>query len=157
MGAIEARLRELGLRLPAPVQAPPDVLLPFDFVRVHGDVAYVSGHGPFDGDRLLFSGRVGAEVSPEQAYDAARATALSMLASLKQELGELDRVTGWVKVLGFVNCAEGFTATPAPINGFSDLILALWGDAGRHARSAIGAAELPFGMPIEVEAIATLG
>ena len=80
-----------------------------------------------------------------------------MLASLKQELGELDRVTGWVKALGFVNCPEGFTATPAPINGFSDLILAVWGDAGRHARSAIGAAELPFGMPIEVEAIATLG
>jgi enamine deaminase RidA (YjgF/YER057c/UK114 family) len=157
MGAIEDRLRELGLRLAAPVQPPPEVRLPFDFVRVHGDLAYVSGHGPFDGDRLLFSGRVGAEVSPEQAYDAARATALSMLASLKQELGELDRVTGWVKVLGFVNCAPGYTATPGPINGFSDLILALWGDAGRHARSAIGAAELPFGMPIEIEAIAVLG
>ena len=93
----------------------------------------------------------------EQAYDAARATALSMLASLKQELGDLDRVTGWMKLLGFVKCAEGFNVTPAAINGFSDLILELWGDAGRHARSAIGAGELPFGMPVEVEAVVAIG
>jgi enamine deaminase RidA (YjgF/YER057c/UK114 family) len=79
-----------------------------------------------------------------------------MLASLKQELGDLDRVTGWLKALGFVTCAEGFNTTPAAINGFSDLILALWGDAGRHTRSAIGAGELPFGMPVEVEAVVTL-
>jgi YjgF/chorismate_mutase-like, putative endoribonuclease len=72
-----------------------------------------------------------------------------MLASLKHEFGELDRVTGWVKALGFVACAEGFNLTPAVINGFSDLILSLWGDAGRHARSAIGAGELPFSMPVE--------
>jgi enamine deaminase RidA (YjgF/YER057c/UK114 family) len=125
-------------------------------VRVHGDLAYISGHGPLDGDRILVTGRVGGEVTVEQAYQAARATGLSILASLKRELGDLDRVTGWIKALGFVNCAEGFNATPAAINGFSDLILALWGDGGRHARSAIGAAELPFGMPVEVEAIATL-
>ena len=150
---IEDRLSELGLQLPAPVAAPPGVRLPFEFVRIHGGLAYVSGHGPFDGDRLLVTGRVGAEVSVEQAYEAARATGLSMLASLHHELGDLDRVTGWVKALGFVNCAEGFNATPAAINGFSDLILAVWGDAGRHARSAIGAGELPFGMPVEVEAI----
>jgi enamine deaminase RidA (YjgF/YER057c/UK114 family) len=156
MGVIEDRLGEMGLVLPAPVVAPPGVRLPFEFVRVHGDLAYISGHGPLDGDRVLFTGRVGAEVSVEQAYDAARATGLSMLASLKQELGDLDRVTSWIKALGFVCCAEGFNATPAVINGFSDLILALWGDAGRHARSAIGAGELPFGMPVEVEAVASL-
>jgi enamine deaminase RidA (YjgF/YER057c/UK114 family) len=156
MSAIEDRLADLGLRLPAPIAPPPDVRLPFDLVRVHGDVAYVSGHGPFDGDRQLFAGRVGAEVSVEQAYDAARATALSMLASLAQELGDLDRVTTWIKVLGFVNCADGFTATPAVINGFSDLVLELWGDAGRHARSAVGASELPFGMPVEVEAVVAI-
>jgi enamine deaminase RidA (YjgF/YER057c/UK114 family) len=121
---------------------------------VHGGVAYISGHGPFDGTRQLAKGSVGAEVSVEEGYAAARATALSMLASLKQELGDLDRVTGWVKVLGFVKCGEGFDVTPAVINGFSDLILELWGDAGRHARSAIGAGELPFGMPVEVEAVA---
>ena len=156
MGAVEDRLAELGLQLPAPLAAPPAVRLPFELVRVRGDLAYVSGHGPFDGDRPLVIGRVGAEVSVEQAYDAARATALSMLASLKQELGELDRVTGWLKVLGFVKCAEGFNVTPAVINGFSDLILDLWGDAGRHARSAIGAGELPFGMPVEVEAVVSV-
>jgi enamine deaminase RidA (YjgF/YER057c/UK114 family) len=154
--AIEDRLDALGLRLPAPVVAPPGVQVPFEFVRVHGGLAYISGHGPFDGDRLLVSGRVGADISVEQAYDAARATALSMLASLKHELGALERVTGWVKALGFVACAQGFNVTPAAINGFSDLILSLWGDAGRHARSAIGAAELPFGMPVEVEAVAVI-
>jgi enamine deaminase RidA (YjgF/YER057c/UK114 family) len=79
-----------------------------------------------------------------------------MLASLKQELGDLDRVTAWVKVLGFVKCAEDFNVTPAAINGFSELILELWGDAGRHARSAIGAGELPFGMPVEVEAVVAI-
>jgi enamine deaminase RidA (YjgF/YER057c/UK114 family) len=156
VGAIEDRLAELGLELPAPVTAPGGVRLPFDLVRVHGDFAYVSGHGPFDGDRVLVAGRVGGEVDVEQAYEAARATALSMLASLKQELGDLDRVTAWIKALGFVNCAEGFNATPAVINGFSDLIIELWGDAGRHSRSAIGAGELPFGMPVEVEAVVAL-
>ena len=111
-----------------------------------GDLAYISGHGPFDGDRQLFSGRVGAELSVEQAYDAARATGLSMLSSLKRELGDLGRVKAWIKVLGFVKCAEGFNITPAAINGFSDLILTLWGEAGRHARLAIGADELPMGV-----------
>jgi enamine deaminase RidA (YjgF/YER057c/UK114 family) len=156
VAAIEQRLGELGLELPAPLAAPPGVELPFDLVRVHDGIAYISGHGPFDGDRLLIAGSVGAEVSVEEAYQAARATGLSILASLKQELGDLDRVTGWIKALGFVKCAAGFNVTPAAINGFSDLILALWGDAGRHARSAIGAGELPFGMPVEVEAIATV-
>jgi enamine deaminase RidA (YjgF/YER057c/UK114 family) len=156
MGAIEDRLAELGLVLPAPPAAPAGVRLPFEPVRVHAGVAYISGHGPFDGDRLLMTGAVGAEVTVEQAYEAARATGLSMLASLKQALGDLDCVTGWVKALGFVKCAKGFNATPAVMNGFSDLILDLWGDAGRHARSAIGAGELPFGMPVEVEAIATV-
>ena len=156
MSAIEDRLAELGLELPAPPAAPPGVELPFEFVRVHGDLAYVSGHGPLDGDRVLVTGSVGGEVTVEQGYEAARATALSMLASLKAELGELDRVTAWIKLLGFVKCAEGFNATPAAINGFSDLILELWGDAGRHSRSAIGAGELPFGMPVEVEAVVVI-
>jgi enamine deaminase RidA (YjgF/YER057c/UK114 family) len=156
VGAIENRLAEMGLELPAPLIAPPGVRLPYESVRVHRDLAYISGHGPFDGDRQLFSGRVGGELSVEQAYDAARATGLSMLASLKQELGDLDNVKAWIKVLGFVKCAEAFNVTPAVINGFSDLILTLWGEAGRHARSAIGAAELPLGMPVEVEAIVTL-
>lgn len=156
MGVIEDRLAEMGLELPARLEAPPGVRLPYESVRVHGDLAYISGHGPFDGSRQLFSGCVGAELSVEEGYDAARATALSMLASIKHELGDLGRVTAWIKVLGFVKCAEGFNVTPAAINGFSDLILELWGQAGRHARSAIGADELPLGMPVEVEAIVSL-
>jgi enamine deaminase RidA (YjgF/YER057c/UK114 family) len=156
MPIIEDRLAELGLRLPAAVAAPPGVELNFEFVRVAGDLAYVSGHGPFDGSERTIVGKVGAEVSVEQAYDAARATALSMLASLKARLGDLDRVQGWIKALGLVNCAPGFNAMPAVINGFSDLIIELWGEPGRHARSAIGVAELPFDIPVEIEAIVQL-
>ena len=153
MGGIEDRLAALGLELPAPPAAPPGVVLPFKWVRVSGDRAYASGHGPLDGGDVLVRGKVGTDVSPEQGHEAARLTALSMLASLRQELGDLDRVTAWVKALGLVNCAPGFTGMPAVINGFSDLVIDLWGETGRHARSAIGAAELPFDMSVEVEAI----
>lgn len=157
MSRIEDRLAELGLVLPAPFSAPAGLEVKFDLVRVVGDVAYISGHGPIDGSTPLVQGKVGAQVSPEQAYDAARATGLSILASLQAELGDLDRVQSWVKALGLVNCAPGFNRLPGVINGFSDLILELWGDAGRHARSAIGVAELPFDIPVEIEAIALVG
>jgi len=153
VGRIADRLAELGLSLPATFAAPPGVEFRFDLVRISGGHAYVSGHGPLDGPEVLARGKVGAEVSPEQAYEAARMTALSVFASLERELGDLDRVTRWVKLLGLVNCAPGFSALPGVVNGFSDLVLELWGDAGRHARSAIGVAELPFDIPVEVEAI----
>ena len=153
MGRIDDRLSELGLELPQPFAAPPGVEFKFDLVRVSGSVAHVSGHLPTDGAEVLVQGKVGDDLTVEQGYEAARLTGLAVLASLKQELGELDRVTGWVKALGLVNCAPGFSKTPAVINGFTDLILELWGEAGRHARSAIGAAELPFDVPVEVEAI----
>lgn len=153
MAGIADRLTGLGLELPAPPAAPPGVVLPFKWVRVSGDHAYVSGHGPLDGGDVLVRGKVGTDVSPDQARDAARLTGLSMLASLRQELGDLDRVKGWVKALGLVNCAPGFTGMPAVINGFSDLVIELWGEPGRHARSAVGAAELPWDMSVEVEAI----
>jgi enamine deaminase RidA (YjgF/YER057c/UK114 family) len=153
MARIESRLEELGLELPDPFTPPAGVKLPFSWVKVSGDYAYVSGHGPLAGTDVLVRGKVGTDVTPEQGYEAARLTALSILASLHKELGDLDRVVGWVKALGLVNCAPGFNATPAVINGFSDLITELWGDAGIHARSAIGAAELPFDMSVEIEAI----
>lgn len=153
MGAIEDRLRELGLTLPQPFAPPPGVEFAFDLVRVHDGVAYVSGHLPMDGEEVLVQGKVDADVSVEEAHEAARLTGLSIFASLKQELGDLDRVTGWVKALGLVNCSPGFSKTPAVINGFSELILDVWGEAGTHARSAIGASELPFDVPVEVEAI----
>jgi len=147
------KLEALGLRLPAVFAPPPGVEFRFDVVRLSGERAYVSGHGPLDGAEVLIRGKVGADVSPEQGYLAARQTCLSVLASLEQELGSLERVTRWVKVLGLVNCAPGFSATPGIVNGFSDLVLELWGEEGRHARSAVGVAELPFDMPVEVEAI----
>jgi enamine deaminase RidA (YjgF/YER057c/UK114 family) len=152
---IEQRLAELGLVLPEPMRLPPGLTLPFPWVRVHGDRAYVSGHGPLEADGSLAQplGKVGADVTEEQAYQAAGKTALAVLASLRRELGDLDRVTAWLRVFGMVGTAPGFTRTPAVVNGFSDLILRLWGDrAGRHARSAVGQAALPFDIPVEIEA-----
>lgn len=154
MGRIADRLAELGLELPQPFAPPPGIEFPFDLVKVRGDLAYVSGHLPVDGSTVLVSGRVGAELELEQGYEAARLTALSIFASLQHELGDLDRVSGWVKALGFVQCAPGFEKPPAVINGFTDLVLEVWGpQAGRHARSAVGAGQLPFDVPVEVEAI----
>jgi enamine deaminase RidA (YjgF/YER057c/UK114 family) len=156
MGRIEDRLDELGLSLPQPFSPPEGVEFPFELITVSGKLAYISGHGPIDGSTPLMRGKVGGEVTVERGYEAARLTALSIFASLKQELGELDRVRRWVKALGLVNCAPGFNLTPAVINGFTDLVLEVWGEAGRHARSAIGAAELPFDIPVEVEAVVEL-
>jgi enamine deaminase RidA (YjgF/YER057c/UK114 family) len=153
VGRIADRLGELGLSLPAPFAPPPGIEFRFDLVRVSGGHAYVSGHGPLDGSDVLVRGKVGGDVTPEQGYEAARLTALSVFTSLERELGDLDRVTRWVKLLGLVNCAPQFNAMPGVVNGFSDLVLEVWGDAGRHARSAIGVAELPFDIPVEVEAI----
>lgn len=144
---------ELGIELPAPFAPPPGVEFNFDLVTVTGKLAYVSGHGPVDGSEVLVRGKVGAEVDPERAREAARLTGLSIFASLRRELGDLDRVGHWIKALGLVNCAPGFNAMPSVINGFSDLVLEVWGERGRHARSAIGAAELPFDMAVEVEAV----
>jgi enamine deaminase RidA (YjgF/YER057c/UK114 family) len=156
VGLVEDRLRQAGLSLPEVFSGPPGFDRKFDLVRRAGNVGYISGHVPIDGSQPLFTGKVGDTVTLEQGYDAARATGLSILASLKQELGDLDSVTGWVKALGFVNAAPGFVRTAGVIDGFTDLILELWGDAGRHARSAIGVAELPFNVPVEVEAIVEL-
>ena len=157
MGRIEERLAELGLELPRPFAAPPGVEFRFDLVRVSDGLGYVSGHLPMDGSEVLVSGRVGAELTVEEGVEAARLTTLSVLASLKRELGDLDLVTGWVKALGLVLCAPGFDKPPLVINGFTDLVLELWGDAGRHARTAIGAGQLPFGVPVEIEAIVEIG
>jgi len=124
-------------------------------VRVRGDRAYVSGHVPLDPDGSVAQpfGKVGAEVSEEEAYEAAHLTALGILASLKRALGDLDRVVAWLRVFGMVNSAPGFGRQPNVVNGFSDLILQLYGpEAGDHARSAVGMAELPLGVPVEIEA-----
>ncbi|HEY7430094.1 MAG TPA: RidA family protein [Streptosporangiaceae bacterium] len=152
---IERRLAGMGLQLPAAMQLPPGVTLSFPWVRVHGGRVLVSGHGPLlaDGSLAPPLGKVGDQVTEDQAHQAARLTALAVLGSLQRELGDLDRVTAWLRVFGMVNAAPGFTRMPAVLNGFSDLIVALWGpEAGGHARSAVGLAELPFNIPVEVEA-----
>lgn len=150
----EQRLSELGLRLPAPLKLPPGVSLPFPWVRIVRGRAIISGHGPTDehGNLALPLGKVGTEVSEQQAYSAARLTGLAILGSLKRELGSLDRIASWSRVFGMVNSTPGFTRQPAVINGFTDLIVEVFGpERGAHARSAVGLAELPFRIPVEIE------
>jgi enamine deaminase RidA (YjgF/YER057c/UK114 family) len=154
MSRIASRLTELGLTLPPPVQAPGGIKLPFPFTNVRGDRAIISGHPPQNPDGSLAGpfGKVGTEVTLEQAHEVARKVGLSILGSLQRELGDLDRIAGWLRVFGMVNSAQGFDRHPAVINGFSDLILAVFGpDIGRHARSAIGVAALPFNIAVEIE------
>ena len=152
---IEAKLHALGLALPPPLPLPPGVTLPFPWVRVQGRRVFVSGHGPQDDDGTLAGpfGQVGAAVSLEQAQGLARKVALSMLASLQRELGDLDRIGAWLRVFGMVNSAPGFVRQPLVINGFSELILDVYGaERGAHARSAVGMAALPFDIAVEIEA-----
>jgi YjgF/chorismate_mutase-like, putative endoribonuclease len=154
MSEIAARLASRGLVLPKPLAPPPGVVLPFEFVRVRGNRALISGHGPTnaDGTLALPLGKVGRELTIEEGYTAARLTALSILGSLERALGDLDRITAWLRVFGMVNSAPGFVRQPAVINGFSDLILDLFGpEIGAHSRSAVGLAELPFEIPVEIE------
>jgi enamine deaminase RidA (YjgF/YER057c/UK114 family) len=151
---IAAKLAALGLALPAAVRPPPGVVLPFRLVRVVGDRAYVSGHGPLNTDGTLAPpfGQLGRELTVEQGYRAARLTALAVLGSLERELGDLERVVAWTRVFGMVNSAPGFNQHPSVINGFSDLIIEIFGpERGAHARSAVGMAGLPFDLPVEVE------
>jgi enamine deaminase RidA (YjgF/YER057c/UK114 family) len=152
---VEAKLKELGLVLPAPTKTPPGLVLPFSWVLVRGDRAHVSGHVALEPDGSIAEplGKVGVDVSEAEAYESARLVALAILASLERELGDLDRIVAWLRVFGMVNSAPGFDRQPNVINGFSDLILELYGpEAGDHARSAVGMAALPLGAPVEIEA-----
>jgi enamine deaminase RidA (YjgF/YER057c/UK114 family) len=154
MPTAEERVAALGYVLPEPLKLPPGATLPFPWVRVIGSRAIFSGHGPTNADGSLAQplGKVGAEVSEEQAYVAARLTGLAILGSLKRELGSLERIACWSRVFGMVNSAPGFNRQPAVINGFTDLIVDVFGpERGAHARSAVGLAELPFRIPVEIE------
>jgi enamine deaminase RidA (YjgF/YER057c/UK114 family) len=156
MARIEAKLAQMGLTLPQPLQMPANVRmsLPFAWVRVSGTRAFVSGHVPLNADGTIAQpvGRVGAEVSPDEGYAAARLVALAHLASLQKALGDLDRIAAWVRVFAMINAAPGFDQMPQVANGFSDLILELFGpNIGMHARSAVGV-DLPLNVPVECEA-----
>ena len=154
MARIEQRLATLGLVLPPPVSPPTGVVLPFSFVRIAGNRALISGHGPLNPDGTIAAplGKLGRELTVEQGYASARLTALAMLGSLQRALGDLDRITAWTRVFGMVASAPGFDKQPAVIHGFADLVRELFvPDVGAHARSAVGMAELPFNIPVEIE------
>jgi enamine deaminase RidA (YjgF/YER057c/UK114 family) len=149
MGA-EAQLKELGITLPEPAK-PMGNYVPG--VRV-GNLLFMSGHGPIRADdRPLPRGKVGRDLTTEEAYKVAREVGVNLLASARNILGSLDRVKRVVKVLGMVNSTDGFGEHPKVINGFSDLMVEVFGDNGRHARSAVGMADLPVGIPVEIEMI----
>ena len=147
--SFEAKLTELGITLPP---APKPVAAYIPAVRA-GDLLFQSGTGPFKDGAIAYAGKLGREFTVQQGYDAARLTLLNALAMVRQELGTLDRVVRIVRVTGHVASAEGFTQQPAVINGASDLLVQIFGEAGRHARLALGAAELPLNMCIELELI----
>lgn len=154
MSTPESRLEELGLKLPAPTKLPDGLNIPFEFVNVRGDRALFSGHpkNAIDGSLAGPFGVVGAEITTDQAYAEAREVALTVLANLKAEIGELSRIVGWVRVFGMVTSAPGYSDQHVVVNGFSDLILEVFGpDIGRHARSAIGVSGLPLGFAMEIE------
>ncbi|MDR7522742.1 MAG: RidA family protein [Armatimonadota bacterium] len=146
---VEARLAELGLELPVP---PGPLANYVRTVRV-GNLLFVSGHGPHRDGRPQFIGKVGQDLTVDQGYQAARLVALNCLASVKEALGDLDRVKRVVKLLGMVNCTPEFGQQPQVINGASDLLVDLFGEAGRHARSAVGMGALPQGIAVEIEMI----
>lgn len=148
-GWIQHRLDELGIALP---EVPALPMTPNRAVVArHGSLAFVSGVGPIGS-----KGIVGRDMSIEDGYQAARTAGLYCLRRLQTELGSLDMIERWIKVLGFVRSAPGFDRQPDVVDGFSDLIVSIWGDAGRAARSAIGTSELPLNMPVEVEVILVL-
>lgn len=152
MSRIEERLTAMGLSLP---DSPAPTA---NYVRcvVVGNLAFLSGHGPSKDGKYVWQGKLGAERSVEDGYEAAKLVALNLLGSLKQGIGDLDRVERIVKLLGMVNCTPDFGQTPKVIDGASDLLVELFGESGRHARSAVGMASLPAGISVEIEMIVQL-
>ena len=150
------KLESLGMALPAPLQLPPHIVAKFPFVRVIGNRALVSGNGPLNADGTLATdlfGKVGQDLDVEQAYEAAHLTTLAILSSLKGELGSLERITAWGRVMGMVNCTPDFVQQTPVIDAFSDLINQVFPpEVAAHSRAAVGMISLPMGMPVEIEA-----
>ena len=150
MSQVEDKLKQMGLSLPPP-PTPGGNYIPT--VRT-GNLVFLSGVTPRRPDGAPFTGKLGKDLTVEEGYEAARICGLNLLANLKQEIGDLDKVTHIVKLLGMVNSDPDFTQPPAVVNGCSDLLVELYGDRGRHARSAVGLATLPAGVAVEIEMIA---
>jgi enamine deaminase RidA (YjgF/YER057c/UK114 family) len=149
MAQVEEKLKAMGIELLGPAAAAGNYV---SSVRT-GNLVYLAGVGPRQPNGELVLGKLGRDLTVEQGYEAAKWCAVTLLGNLKHEIGDLDKVVRFVKLLGMVNCDPDFTQPPAVINGCSDLIVELYGDRGRHARSAVGLATLPNGMAVEVEAI----
>ncbi len=147
---IEQKIKDLGLEMP---NNPPNPASKILMYRRTGNVVYLSGHGPSRGGKNQYIGKLGQEFTTQQGYEAAQLTMLNLLESLKNCIGDLDKVTHVVKLLGLVNSTLDFTEQPGVINGATELLIELYGDAGRHARSAVGMAQLPGGMAVEIEMI----
>jgi enamine deaminase RidA (YjgF/YER057c/UK114 family) len=154
---VAARLEERGLTIPPAQVAPAGVRLTYRRLVRWENVAYIAGHGPTHGEGWGSPlGKVGREVSVEEAVAAAQLTGLNVLGTIERELGDLDGIACWLKVNGYVNAVDGFTEHATVINGFSDLILDLYGDERLAARTSVGVPHLPFDMPVEVDAIVAL-
>ncbi|MCZ6615561.1 MAG: RidA family protein [Chloroflexi bacterium] len=149
MSQVEDRLKDMGYSLPNP----PDPTGTYIRAYRTGNLVFLAGVGPWREDGSQVLGKVGRELTVEQGYEAARLCALNSLANLKETIGDLDRVVHFVKVLGMINVDPEFGETPAVMNGYSDLLVAVFGEKGHHARSAVGMGTLPRGMAVEVEAI----
>jgi enamine deaminase RidA (YjgF/YER057c/UK114 family) len=145
----EAKLKEMKIELPAPSKP---IATYSKYVRT-GNLIYFAGEGPRRADGSVMTGKLGKDFTVEQGYEAARLTGINLLATLKDAIGDLRKVRKIVKVLGVVNCTEDFGDQPKVVNGFSDLMVEVFGENGRHARSAVGASGLPLGIPVEVEMI----
>lgn len=149
MSEIEKKLGELGIILPGQTISMGNYVT----ARRSGNMLYLSGNGPMREGKVVMSGKLGADLSIEQGYEAARITAINILGVLRNELGDLDKIKQFVKVLGFVQSTDDFYDQPKVINGASDLFVEVLGEKGRHARSAIGTSVLPFNLPVEIEVI----
>ncbi|MEM7270001.1 MAG: RidA family protein [Pseudomonadota bacterium] len=150
----EERLQQLGLTLPPPITIPEGVHLPFAFINVVGDRLLFSGHPKTSAEGGIGGpyGVLGGDMTTEQGYEDAKAVGLSVLANIKAEIGELSTITRWTRVFGMVTSSAGYSEQHLVVNGFSDLVVEVFGDeVGRHARSAIGVAGLPMGFAMEIE------
>ena len=146
---IEERLEELGITLPSPTTPVANYVLTVQT----GNLIFTSGHGPGSGEGKIYKGQLGTDLTIEDGYQSAREVGLGLISTLKHALGDLDRIKRVVKVVGFVNSAPTFTDQPAVVNGASDLFVEVFGDKGKHTRSAVGMVQLPGGIPVEIEMI----
>ena len=150
---VEAKIEEMGLKLPTPA-TPVANYVPA--VRT-GNLVFLSGHGPVREDGSQITGKIGSDLNVEEGYEAAKRVAIGLLGSLKGLIGDLDKVTRIVKLLGMVNCDSTFKDQPQVINGASDFLVEVFGDKGKHARSAVGMNSLPFDISVEIEMIVEVG